>query len=325
MAIKMNISAHSTHMCESLYDGKHFLIASHKLVLIVANIIIMLLNVATNSAVIYILLKKRLLNNNSMRLMLYLSISDIFVAIIGQPVFLIVLVKQTSSFALHCTMDTVAEFINVFTIHIPAYTVVLIGSDRYCRLKYLHNYPEKVTVCMINIAMSVVTMLSFFHGLLLVLGTQLHFFHIANIIAVSLDVCLILLTFLAYMMAMAVVKKHRRSTINKTLVSSIEKKVTSMSSRILLSLIILYIPYIATAIMHHWCIDTSEGELRQRLNFALFLGYVLMCANSSANAILFLTLHKSISSPKKIINRFVKKQNTSTLRLIKEKDVAPER
>merc|ERR1712183_988140 len=118
-------------------------------------------------------------------------------------------------------------------------------------------------------------------GCLVVLGTILDIFHIINLVAVCVDVFIIAVITVTYTMSLKVVKKHRRSSINKDFVHTIERHVFAMTSRILLVLILLFSPYMSTAVLHHWLIDRSRGRMRENLNFALFVGYELIFVNCS--------------------------------------------
>ena len=102
---------------------------------------------------------------------------------------------------------------------------------------------------------------------------------------------------------MKAVKKHKMLSINKEVTGNVDKKVTSMSQRILLALILLYSPYVLSTMMHHRVIDKSKGQLRENLNFFLFIGYGLIPLNSVANAVIFLTLNRKINLRKSILRK----------------------
>lgn len=276
--------------CESLYDGKQYLTVTHKYILVSFNTVVMLLNIVANSTVIHVLLKKKLLGNLSMRLILYLGISDCCVALIAQPVYNVMLIEYSST--VDCTFDTIAQFITILLMHVSGYIIILIGYDRYCRMKYLNRYSEVIKLWKINAAMAIIILLSLMQGLLGAFGTHTDVFEKVNLIVVSIDMVIILLIFLIYIMTIMVVRKHKSTTINKDILRNIDRSVTSMSARILVALVVLYTPYLATTVMHHSLIDKSQGKKRQDLNFALFAGYELICVNSFANAVIFLTLHK---------------------------------
>ena len=223
-----------------------------------------------------------------MRLIFYLSISDMCVALFAQPIFTLHLVPHT--FNTSCSFDVFAEFVSVFTIHLSEMLVVLIGLDRYYRLKCLNRYREIVNIWSVHVALFVVVLVAMMQGLIVALGTTFHVFHVINLVAVCADVALIIIIATIYMMTLNSVKKQRQDTINKNFVYNIERRVSAMTSRILLALVLLFTPYMVTAVMHHWLIDKSSGDMRANFNFALFISYELIFVNCSANAIIFLTL-----------------------------------
>lgn len=291
------------HHCESLYDGKLYLTDTYKLILIIFNVTIMGLNVIVNGAVIYILLRRKLLKNPSMRLIFYLSLSDCCVALFAQPIFAVMLIDFSTSES--CMFDTIAQFIIVTLIHISGYIIVIVGFDRYCRLRYLNRYSEIIDSCKINLFVAIAICLSLLHGVLSVVGTLMDTFEIINFVSVGIDLCTLLFTFTLYICSMSTMKRHRRNSVHKKMLKNTNAKVNSMSSRILIALFIFYAPYIIFALMHHWLIDTSSGASRENFNFALFIGYQLICVNSTANGFIFLSLNKeSRTKCDKILKRF---------------------
>ena len=286
-----NAFANHSHVCESLYSGKIFLNDIHVIVLIGFNIFVMALNVASNSAVIYILVSRKLLHNVSMRLILYLSVSDCVIATITQPLFILMLAK----FSIHknCTFDMIAQFIFVFTKHLSGYIIAVIAGDRYCKMRYLNRYFEVAQSWRLHGAVLIAILLSFLQGILRGVGTMLNHFEIVDRIALAIDLCVVLAVFLTYTQTVRVVRKHSNLTVNKTMINNVDQRVTSMASRILLALVLFYMPYVIMAALRPVIIDNSSGERLQNLHFVLFLTYELIFVNSFANAIIFLTLHQN--------------------------------
>ena len=276
-----------SNVCDSLYSGKQFLTHIHINILISSNVILMVCNVAANSAVIYMLVSKKLLKKLSMKLILYLSISDCIVAAFTQPLFILMLARF--SIRLNCTFDIIAQFVIVFTKHISGYIIALIGYDRYCKMKYLNRYPEVVRSWKVHGAVLTVILLSFLQGVAYAVGTYLDVFEVVYLIAVSTDVCVIICVFVAYILTVGIVKKHRRLSVNRKILLRADQSTTSMASRILLAVLLFYVPYIIMGTLRPSI--KSTGKKRQNFNFALFMSYELVFVSSFANAVIFLTLH----------------------------------
>ena len=295
----MNSSMNEDHDCETLYHGKEYLTETHKYILITFNVVVIILNIVVNIKVIWILFRKRLLDNNSMRLIFFLSISDCCVALISQPMFILLLTKFTES----CAFETATQFVILVPVHVSECIVVFIGYDRYCRIRYLNRYHEVVTSWKIIVAMVAAVLLAVLQALLDLIGTTFNVFEEINIISAVIDIITISIIVLTYITTVKVVKKHKQCSLNKNVLGNVDKQVTSMSQRILLALILLYTPYLFSTMMHHWIIDKSRGELRKNLNFFLFVGYGLIPLNSFANAVIFLTLNKKTRLKKSMLRK----------------------
>ena len=285
-----NITSINTTSCESLYSGKKYLNDYHIFILIIINISAMGLNLVANAAVIYTLFKRKLLKKLSMKLILYLSTCDLFIAIFTQPLFIVMLARFSAYD--NCVFDMVAQFTIVATKHMSAYIIGLIAYDRYCKMKYLNRYTEIVRKAKLHGAVFIVALLSMVQATLYTIGTHYGRFHMAYFICGAMDSCLFLFVFAVYILTILVVKKHRSLSINKERLINVDRIITAMASRILLAGVLCYIPYIVMASLRSTIIDNSVGERRSNVTFLLFLAYDLIFLNSSINAMIFLTLQK---------------------------------
>lgn len=291
----MKVLTNHTMPCETLYSGKQYLTYTNISILQIVNLLLMAFTIVANSIVIYLLVSRNLFQKNlSMRLILYLSISDCFIAIFTHPLFIMMLARYSLHF--NCTFDKAAQFVIVMSKHISGYIIALIGLDRYCKMKYLNRYSEVVRSWRIHLALSIIIFISFSHGFAYSVGTHMGVFNQVYFCAISVDFVVITCVFIAYILTVRVVKKHRRLSVNRKILHNVDKTTTLMASQIIIAVLLFYLPYIILGALRPSIINSSTGSLRQKLNFALFIAYEMIFVSSFANPIIFLNLQLNFLS-----------------------------
>ena len=294
MALNNSISPSSTLICESLYSGRKYLSGTQIKLLIGINLIIMVLNLIANSFIVYVLVSTKQLHNISIRLILYLSISDCFLALIDQPLFVVMVTVYSDSS--NCTFETIVQFIFVFTKHLSGYIIVLIAYDRYLRMKHLKRYCTLAHNWKVRFAVGTVICFALLQGVIQTIATELNVFAQINIIVAVIDGLVIFAVFIGYIMTITVVKKHKENSICSDVLNNADQIVTRTASRIIIAVIIFYIPYLILHVLRHSIIDERTWKKRRWLNFTLFVCYELIFANSFANAVIFLNINRKSRS-----------------------------
>lgn len=285
-----NRSLNNSHTCETLYVGKIYLQEDQRFILVACNVVAMVLNVLANAAVIYSLITRKLLKKVSMKLLFYLSLIDLNIAVFTQPLFILMLMRYSTN--QNCLFDMIAQFWIAATKHMSAYTIGLIAFDRYCKMKYLNRYPELMRSWKFRLSIVLVILLSFVHGLLLDAGTYWDMFRPLYIASTIMDAALFMMIFMVYLQTIRTVKTHRRYSINKSLLTNVDSVITSMVTRILLAGVVCYIPYMIMSVIEPLFSNTTDRQTFVTINFLLFLSYDLIFINSSLHAVIFLTLHR---------------------------------
>ena len=276
--------------CQTSYTSKSSLSNGQKQTLVALNLLSMAVNIVTNSAVITSLKRTNQLQNISLRLILFLSISDLCLALVSQTLFTVMLSNFSDKD--HCEFDSIVNFFAIFLTHTSGYTIVLIGYDRFARMKYLNKYSVIVTKRRVHIALVVFTLLSLTQASLYPIGTMYSIFPKTKIIAVFIDVIIGGAALCLYIATIFIIKRHRRNAQNRQLLENVDKAVTRLASLILLAIIIFYIPYMLISVSHSVLSPKLPNiHKRQTLHFVLFFGYVLTYCNSSVNAIIFLCVN----------------------------------
>ena len=285
-----NSSTNSSYACKTSYSGKIHLLQSQKDVLISLMAVTMILNISANSGVMYALITTKQLNNLSMHLIFFLCVSDSCLAGFGQPLFIVMLANYSNSY--YCNFDTIVEFFVYLFCHISAYLIGLIGYDRFFRMKYLNRYSEVVKAWKLHVAMVITVFLSLVQTSTQVIGVKLHIYRKVKMAGIFVDFIKLLLMIFPYILTMRVVKHHMRNAVNRRMLSKVDKTITSIASRIMVSITILYTPYVMFDVLHIFLDEKTISERFPWIHLSMFIGYQLGIANSFVNAIIFVSFNK---------------------------------
>ena len=96
-------------------------------VIFTITIIVLIGNIILNTIVIYCLLKTKQTGNASCKMMLQLSLTDVFVGYITRPLFIVVTGFPKSP----CVLKILSQFFGYMLSRVSVYTIALIGVDRY--------------------------------------------------------------------------------------------------------------------------------------------------------------------------------------------------
>ena len=161
-----------TYSCETILSTRFLLSESQRTFLIYYAILIVgLANFIANSLVIATLVRTKQYRSPALRIMLYLSISDVGLSIAAPLVCVLILTiyKDRQS----CLIEIVGQFVCQFLGHASALNIVLLAFDRYARITYLHEYKNKMCKKRINLITLLVIGVSLLNACLLALGTIL--------------------------------------------------------------------------------------------------------------------------------------------------------
>ena len=288
--MESNTTLSEISKCLSTYWGKVFITDNQRYFLVIFDLLVLILNFTANSGVIIALVMAKFMRNTSLILLFLLSISDIFLALITQTLFAILIggyADQT-----YCTFEMIVQFFAIFLTHTSGYTIACIGFDRYARMRYLNRYSLVVTRKKVLTTSFIIYLLSFLQGMLYVLGTKFDVFEKLKQVAVGIDFVIALFVVGIYLLTIKVVKDHRKTSQNRDFLENVDRKITQLASQILLAVLILYGAYIVISVCHIILDKKLKGNARAWLNFALHFGYLLTYCNSFTNAVLFLTMNK---------------------------------
>lgn len=271
----------SSYLCHSPIRVSY--LSSRQLITItVINLISMVGNLTANTLVIHILIKTKQLSNNTSKLLLVLSVSDLLTAIFVQSLFPVVL------YELNCIVIAVSIFLAVFFTHVSAYTIALMGIDRYLRIKYYAKFKaiwrRKVVLTLISVAF----FLSFFIAVLteisLILGLEQYVLPIYVAVDGIIVIMIVLFQIKTIRVSNTVLSESTISATERT-----NKKITKLSKRIMLLLCFFVTPQSITIYISNSNItDQFSYHQKSILEFVTCIGMIFIYVNGFANAVLFL-------------------------------------
>ena len=281
-----------TESCLTSYSGRFNLNKSQIFPLIVIDLLLMAMNLLANSLVILSLVLSKKLHNCSLKLILYLSISDCCLACVTQPLFASLLIKFSD--VPNCDFEAIVQFFGIFFTHTSGYIIALIGFDRYARVKYAANYYTIMTGFRLKVMVLTMVVLSFAQAMMYVLGTKFDFFEISKRIAVFVDFLIASSVLVVYILAVRAVRSYKINSVNRGILQVADNKVTLVASRILLTIVLFYLAYVAIALTHSIMHQKLTGIPKKVLDFMLLFSYMLAYANSFTNAVIFLSFNKRL-------------------------------
>ena len=253
---------------------------------------IMILNLTANTRVLLVLVKSKFVWNTSYMLIFYLSFSDCCLALFVQLPYAIMI--QLYFDKSYCMFEMVLQFLSVTFLHISFTTIAAIGFDRYARIRYLKRYTEDVTKKKVIIACISIGIHSLFQGTSFVLGSTYKFFDISRMIAAAADILIVLFIIIVYLYSVKIIKDHQRRSVNRDLLKSVNKKIITLASKILVTIGIFYGIYAVSKVAHVILKTKVKGPDKSWLYFTLHLSYLMLYCNSLGNAIVFLTMDQRL-------------------------------
>ena len=282
-----NITEQS-YICTMLADKYNLLNRREKDMLLCANLVIAFINLFANTLTIYAITITKQYKTQSIKLTLFLSISDLLTALVSQPLF-----------AYQMTNNTITGCLNLIYIQIgvtffPQFSANILGLlifDRFIRIKYLTRYSELMTTKRVNLAISIVTGISLLGCLSLfpryLFKMQMN---VEKIPVIVFQIILISWDVIFYVWSLYILKKYPAGSSNEVLQEK-SKILTKITSYYFIATIIVYTPYIIMRIMHR-IITSYDKHMLPQFTFWLILCIVLLNCNAFVNAFLFIKFNR---------------------------------
>jgi len=258
-----------------------------------------------NTLVIFVLVTTKQLKSSGMRLVLFLSASDL----LGACVCIVFLTMLLSTFSNTCYMflETISLFFLVFCGHTSAYTIALISFDRYARVKFASNYKVKMTSRRVVYMVIGAVTLSFVDGMLFTFGNIFDFSGVVNRIVLFIDTVVIICIIASYVKFNRSILQVRSKVISTTAAASSrtrggqsfntsEKSLTSLIKKMLLAMAVMYALYFVAITTNTVFYQSSNDYWKSWLEFVAFFGIYMVHTNAVVNALVFLWTNKKAKS-----------------------------
>ena len=236
----MNGTANNIQECRTLFEKLHLLSDAQLNTLLGTNIVFAILNVIVNGLSIWLIVVTKQYTNMSLRLTLYMSISDLGVAAISQQMMTYFLVNAHSNIS--CEVQVFCQYLLYLFPHLTGFFVGLVALDRYCRVKYTNKYPEVMTFKRQTIGLLIIIFSAMLNCLVLISGFFTGNWKIALLGIHPLDTSFVTWDIVLYWRSITMMKHHMKN--NSIDMKNFSKSISKLASIYLVLVITFYPPYL---------------------------------------------------------------------------------
>lgn len=279
---------HTTH-CTTTFGTLSMLNEKQRLSFMIINIIIAILNVLVNVVATSIIVKTRQIKNQSIKLVFYLSISNIAFGLVGQPIIAAILYYGTD---LGCTPMRLMLFVIELFLYSSTYLTGMLGFDRFIRIRYLNSYSQVYTKFRFMLSMVLLYMLI---GLQSGLGVMSRFLNLSAVfITLPINILVFATVAFFYGRSIFILKQHEQN-VKKLTRSRKTVHLTRLASLYIASDVIFSVPLVLTLGVYYFLRKNPliDIELKGLLFYSCFLFFVCHCP---VNAICFLAVNRKAKS-----------------------------
>eukprot|EP00111_Clytia_hemisphaerica_P022650 TCONS_00066642-protein len=286
-----------TH-CTSTFGTLAMLGENQRIGYMVANILIALVNLVTNLCVIIIIIKTKQIKNQSIKLVYYLSISNVLFAVIGQPIFAAILYLGTE---VGCTEMRLLLLVIEFFMYSSTYLTGMLGFDRYIRIRYQSTYNKVYSRLRFNLSLVILYILIVLQA---GLGTMSRFLNLsAVLINLPVNVIMFLIVACLYGKSILILREYEQ-TAKRLFKHKKKVPLTRLASLYIATDTILCLPLVIILSAYYFIQKSSiDYELKAIIFYTCFLFFLCHCP---INAVCFLFVNKKAKS------RLVGKKRKST-------------
>lgn len=283
-------SAVQTH-CTTTFGTLAMLDQGQRLTFLVLNVVVALSSAVTNAIAIKIIIQTGQIRNQSIKLVFYLSVSNVGFALIGQPVFAAILYYGTE---LSCTAMRIMLFVIEFFLYSSTYLTGMLGFDRFMRIRYLNSYSQVYSRGRFTASIAVA-------GFLVLsqtgLSTMSRFLGLSAVfITLPINILIFATVACLYGKSIFILKRHEKN-VKKMSRTRKTVQLTRLASLYIASDILFSVPLVLLlGVYYFFRKDTTiDYELKGILFYTCFLFFICHCP---ANALCFLISNKKAKSRK---------------------------
>lgn len=281
--------------CYNAYYDVVYLSPSFITGLVITSIVLAILTVTANVFVLYALIATEQLNNISIRLIFFLSIADACIGGYGLSAEVIIYLRSGNKRI--CQLELFSEFCMVFLGHTSAYIIGLIGFDRYFRIKYLTRYKEVVKSGRMHVALFILTLVA-----LLQSSLDIYFKDLNELLKIEMFMNIVgsFLVMLPYVLSVLKIRRYKKGVLFKQVLKTVDGVITQTATGIVISIIVLYIPYITINTIYIFLPNDSPIRETSWVHDIRYICYLLLHTCPFVDALIFLNYNRKCR--KKIVD-----------------------
>jgi len=264
----------------------------------IVNEVIASVGIITNVSAAWIITKTRQNRNQSIKLVFYLSVSNVIFAVVGQT-------SLTALLYFAHDVDCVTMRILIFVMEIftysSTYLTAMLGFDRFMRINFQNSYSLVYTRNRFRISLVILYLIIFLQAGLGATGRFLN--TSAMVITLPINIAVFGVVAILYARSIHVLRIHEKNlkSIFKTRRSA---NLTRLASLYITTDFVLSLP-IVVALSVYYFIRPKDGssidqELKGKVFYACFLFFLCHCP---INAICFLFVNKKAKSKISVLFR----------------------
>ena len=272
----------NTNTCTTFLQHSVYLNSFQTILLTIFNAITMVGNFLANLAVILCLIKTEQINNLSCKMVFQLSLSDVLLAVITQPLVLVDIVKGNSS----CAVKILSQC-STFFVRVPIYTINLIGYDRYLRVRYPMTHQERLSPFRVYMMLILIWVVALLNTLSMLVGFLMEL-DIVRGISGFIDFSIFLAIIFFQIKTIWASHAHRILSENPSILEETQKRIVKLAARIVVMFIITVLPFFVLNLLKSIIMNKLKETEKGYLEFAFQFSVNVTFMNSFGNAILFL-------------------------------------
>ena len=291
--MESNISngVNNTHVprfiCYTMSDNYYLLSRKEKERLFDINFFIALFNSIINAVMVSTIIKRKQYRIQSIKMSLYLSISDLLTALITQPIFNYQMRIGKNHNCVRMVLFQLFEWLfPQFSFNI----LTLIILDRFMHIKYLTRYADVMTPRKVNGFICIVFGITVLECMFVTIGSVYKLATVAKRIAVSvIHVLMLLSDFTLYFASLYILRRYKKDS-GKALRDHVQK-ITKMAFYYLLAVVIIYVPFFTVMVVNR--IKSKTTFLTREVAFWFVLSQIIVNINGIINSILFFYFNRT--------------------------------
>ena len=231
-------------------------------------------------------MKTKQLKSYSCKFIFLLSVADVLSTLTVQSFYMPVNVLQIKP---SCTVVSISHFLSATFPRLSAYTVGLMGLDRYIRIKYKISFNSIITPIRAYFLMALVSALAVVIGIMTVTGIYMDKRQLVRGIVTSIDSILFICIVTLQIRTISIFKTTVESAHNPAVLQSTSKKMIKLTSRMMKMFVMLLFPFLVVSFIHNRYARKLQGSSRSYMEFAFRFSFLGSYLNSFGNALMFLT------------------------------------